>query len=314
MYNAELKEKFAKEYTESISVRDACMFVFNAFEERELEWGADLCTQSKETLEPIVENMVGLRAKSYLRFKILQEYVKWCLKNNVPGACDGMLRIDVSELSKMRQQTVKNPMHLQMYLDAVCEDESQETADDTVRCFYWLAYAGMAEEDIFKITAKDVDLSNMLVHFNGEDYPIYREAIPAFKNCMTLTQFLYKNPNYTKKAIYRERAEGDMLIRSIRAMPSIQSMRTQLSKRSTDYKNKTPLRLTYYRVWISGVFYRMHEAELAGMTVDFSGLAAKFMQGKNYKFDSGRGTRAAKQRKVAADYKHDYERWKATLI
>ena len=318
MYNTELKEKFAKEYTEKISVRDACLSVFNAFEKYETQWGADLCTQNKETLEPVVENLLGLRAKSQqLRFVILQEYVKWCLKNQVPGACDGMLMVDVSALSKMKRQTVKNPMHLQRYLNDICDAESEQTADNTLRCFYWMAYGGMGEEDIFRVRSKDVDLSSLLVHLDGTDYPIYREAIPAFKNCMTLSQFLYKHPNYgADKTVYRDRADGDILIRGIRAIPSVMSMRAELSRRSKKCFDevRTTLQLSYYRAWISGVFYRTYEAELAGVPVDFSGVAADFMQGKTYKLESGRNTPMAKQRKLAADYTVDYERWKATLI
>lgn len=318
MYNTELKEKFAKEYTEKISVRDACLSVFNAFEKYETKWDADLCTQSKETLEPVVENLLGLRAKSQqLRFVILQEYVKWCLKNKVPGACDGMLLVDVSALSKMKRQTVKNPMHLQRYLNEICDTESEHTADNTLRCFYWMAYGGMGEEDIFRVRSKNVDLQNLLVHLDGTDYPIYREAIPAFKNCMTLTQFLYKHPNYgADKTVYRDRADGDILIRGIRAIPSVMSMRAELSRRSKRCfdEGRTTLQLSYYRAWISGVFYRTYEAELAGIPVDFSGVAANFMHGKTYKLESGRNTPMAKQRKLAADYTVDYERWKATLI
>lgn len=318
MYNTELKEKFAKQYTEKISVRKACLAVFNAFEKYETKWGADLCTQSKETLEPILEDLLGLRAKSQqLRFVILREYVKWCIKNKVPGACDGMLKIDVSTLSKMERQTVKNPMHLQAYLNEICDAESEQTTDNTMRCFYWMAYGGMEEEDIFKIRNADVDLPNLLIHFEGQDYPIYREAIPAFKSCMTCSQFLYKHPNYKgDKKTYRERAEGDILIRGIRAIPSVMSMRSELSRRSKRCyeEGKTKLQLSYYRAWLSGAFYRTHEAELAGVPADFSGLAAKYMQGRTYKLESGRNTPKSKQKKLAAGYMIDYERWKATLI
>lgn len=318
MYNTELKEKFAKEYTDKISMRDACLSVFNAFEKHEQKWEADLCTRDRETLEPILEEMLGLRAKSQqLRFVILQDYVRWCIKNEVPGACTGMLEVDVSDLSKMSRQTVKNPMHLQRYLNEICDAEIEDTADNTLRCFYWMAYSGMNEEDIFKITSANIDLTNMLITFNGEEYPIYREAISAFKKCMSLTRFVYKHPNYgMDKLTYRDRAEGDILVRGFRAVPSALSMRTELSRRSKKCveEKKTSIQLSYYRAWISGVFYRTYEAELAGVPADFTGLAARFMQGRVYKLDSSRNTRRAKQLKLARDYRIDYERWKATLV
>lgn len=318
MYNSEQKEKFAKQYTMKISVRDACFTTFNAFEPFETEWGADLCTRDTETLQPIVDDMLGLRAKSQqLRLTILQEYVKWCMKTGVPGACDGMLHVDAVSLEKMKRQTVKSPKHLQRYLDEICDGESEQTADNTIRCYYWLAYAGMKEEDIFSVRVSDVDFSEMLVHFGGKDYQIYLEGLRAFKNCATLKQFLYKHPNYgADKTVYRDRADGDVLIRGIRAVPSVQSMRVELSRRSRVCleDGRTSLQLSYYRVWLSGCFYRLYETEIAEGTVDFSELAAEHMAGKTYKLDSGRNTPMAKQRKLEADYAVDYKRWKATLV
>lgn len=318
MYNTELKSRFAKEYTESISVREACFSAFTAFEKHEEQWGADLCTQPTEVLQPVVDKLLGLRSKSIqLRLTIYQEYVKWCLKNKVPGACDGMLHVDSSGLNKMRKQTVKNPKHLQRYLDEICDTEGDETTDNTLRCYYWLAYSGMDEQDIFQVCAKDVDLSSMVVRFNNTEYPIYREAIPAIKNCMNLTQFQYKHPNYTAdKIVYRDRAVGDILIRGIRSTPSISSMRAELSRRSRDriQSGRTELQLSYYRVWISGIFYRMYESELAGAEPDFFSLVERFTEGKTYKLDSGRNTVGAKHRKLAWEYMTDYKRWKMTLV
>ena len=74
------------------------------------------------------------------------------------------------------------------------------------------------------------------------------------------------------------------------------------------------MQLSYYRVWLSGRFYRLYETELAGGAVDFTELAAEHMEGKTYKLGSGRNTPMAKQRKLAAEYAIDYNRWKATLI
>ena len=318
MYNIEQKDRFVKQYTMRISIRDACFSVFNAFEPFETEWGADLCTRDAETLQPIVDEMIGLRAKSQqLRLTILQEYVKWCLKTGVQGACDGMLRVETVSLEKMKRQTVKNPKHLQRYLDEICDAESEQTADNTLRCYYWLAYSGMREEDIFSVKDSDVDFAEMLVHFNGKDYPIYREAIKALRNCATLSRFVYRHPNYGgDKTVYRDRADGRLLVRGIRAVPSVASMRVELSRRSKRCieSGRTSMQLSYYRVWLSGRFYRLYETELAGGTVDFTELAAEHMEGRTYKLESGRNTPMAKQRKLAAEYAIDYNRWKATLI
>lgn len=318
MFNQELKEKFIKEYTASISVREACVSAFNALEKHEIAWGADLCTKSTEELQPIVDELVGMRARSQLlRVTLLRDYVKWCIQNNVPGACDGMLHINTTGVEKMKRQTVTSPLHLQVYLNQICDPEFEETIDNIYRCFYWLSYGGVPEEEILQIKASDVDLSSMVVRYRGNEFPIYREAIPAFKNCIHLTQFVYKHPNYSAdKVVYRERANGDTLVRGIRSTPSITAMRVELSRRSKQCidEGKTEMKLSYYRVWISGLFYRMYERERAGLPVDFSDAAACFMEGKTYKLDRSRNTPAAYQRKVAGEYLQDYEHWKMTFI
>lgn len=312
MYNEELKTKFVRGYTNSISTAEVCQTIFNAFEQYEVEWGADLCTRSAEELQPVVDNLVGFRARSkWMRLIILKDYVKWCIGMKVPGACDGMLKIETVGLEKVKHQTVASPLHLQRYLDSICEPESEETTDNIYRCFYWLAYGGVAEEDILSIKCNDVDLDSMVVRYNGTEVPIYREALPAFKNCVKLTQFVYKHPNYDK-LVYKDRADGNTLVRGIRSAPSIKAMRVELSRRSKAKmdEGKTDLKLSYFRVWISGLFYRMYERERAGIPVDFSAAAAQFMEGKTYKLDRGRNTPEAKRRQLTRDYLEDYERWK----
>ena len=312
MYNEELKTKFVRGYTNSISTAEVCQTIFNAFKQYEVEWGADLCTRSTEELQPVVDGLVGLRARSkWMRLIILKDYVKWCIGMKVPGACDGMLKIETVGLEKVKHQTVASPLHLQRYLDSICEPESEETTDNIYRCFYWLAYGGVAEEDILSIKCSDVDLNNMVVRYNDTEVPIYREALPAFKNCVKLTQFVYKHPNYDK-LVYKDRADGDTLVRGIRSAPSIKAMRVELSRRSKAKmdEGKTDLKLSYFRVWISGLFYRMYERERAGIPVDFSAAAAQFMEGKTYKLDRGRNTPEAKKRQLTRDYLEDYERWK----
>lgn len=311
MYNKDLKTKFVKSYTNSINTAKVCESVFNKFERYECNWGADLCTKSAEDLQPIIDDIVGLRARSrFSRLIMLKDYVKWCINvANVPNACDGMLQITTVGLDKIRKQTIASPLHLQKYLNSICEPESDQLSDNIYRCYYWLAYGGVAEEDILRIKCSDVDLSNMVVHYKETEIPIYREAISAFKNCVELTQFVYNHPNYSK-TVWRERAEGDTLVRGFRSNSSLYSLRVEISRRAKLHEEETGLRLSYFRTWISGVFYRAYERELIGDEPDFSSIADEKMEGKIYKLDSGRNTQEAKKRKVIKDYNEDYQRWK----
>lgn len=312
MYNEDLKTKFIEGYTNSISTAKVCTTIFNVFESYEQEWKSDLCTKSTEELQPIIDNITGMRVRSkWMRLIILKDYVKWCIGMKVPGACDGMLKIKTVGLDKIKHQMVASPLQLQMYLDAIFDPESEETVDNIYRCFYWLAYGGVEEDDVLNIKCSDVDLANMIVRYKDTEVPIYREALSAFKNCMNLTQFVYKHPNYDK-LVYKDRAAGDTLVRGITSQPSLLAMRVTLSRRSKKKAEDgtTDLKMSYFRVWISGLFYRMYERERVGFKVDFTNAAAQFMEGKTYKLDSSRNTLDAKKRQLARDYLDDYERWK----
>lgn len=318
MYNEALKNQFVTEYAKSISKSDVCISAFNAMAPYEEQWGADLCTKTQEELEPVVENLVGFRVQSkWLRLSIYRDYVKWCLANNVPGACDGMLKVEALGLSKVRTQMVANPLQLHRYLDLICESESEETTDLLYRCFYWLSFCGLEEEDIFKVKCSDVDFYDMVIRHDGYEYEIYRESIPTLKRLATLDEFVYKHPNYLPgKTVYRHRVPGDILIRGVRTVPSARSMRSELTKRSKLHfdAGHTDKQLSHYRVWLSGLFYRMYERERAGMPVDFSAEASKYMEGRTYKFDSKRNTVDAKRRVIMGEFLQDYYRWKAALL
>lgn len=319
MYNEEIKTKFIQDYTTSLSMANSCKVAFNAFEEFENEWDADLCTKTTEELSPIVEQLVGFRVKSkWLRLTIYKDYVRWCMVNGIPGACDGMLHVETLGLSKVRTQMVSNPKQLQLYLNQIWEPESEQTTDIIYRCFYWLAYSGMAEEDILKVKCSDVDFDNMVVKFGNKEYRIYVEALPAFRMAVKLTEFVYKHPNYTTpgKRVIRNRALGDTLIRGIRQTLSVSTIRVELSSRSKKgiEDGLTDKQLSYGRVWLSGLFYRTRENELAGIPVNFEAAASEFTEGKVYKLDTCRNTQEAVKRKVANDYLQDYQRWKAAFF
>lgn len=317
MYNEELKTQFIQEYTKSISRAEACVQAFNAIEPFEVRWDADFCTKSTAELEPVIEQLVGFRVRSrWLRIIIFQKYVKWCLAHKVKDACDGMLQVECVGLDKVRNQMVSNPTMLQAYLDVICDPELERTTDNIYRCFYWMAYSGMDEHDIMNVKCSDVDFDNMVIRYGGEQYEIYREALPSFRNAATLTEFVYKHPNYPPdKKVIRNRALGDTLIRGIRSTTSLASLRVELSRRSKKFieDGLTDKQLSYYRVYLSGLFYNMKRREEAGIPVDFSGVASRFMEGKTYKLDTGRNTPEAKKRAVVNDYLQDYERWKAAF-
>lgn len=205
MYNAELKSRFVKDYTKSINTANVATTVFEAFEPYETSWNADLCTRDREELQPAIDEILALRSRSqWMSLTILKEYVKWCIAMKVPDACDGMLNIEAAGLAKVRRQMVSSPLHLQRILDEVFDKESEETIDVTYRCYYWMAFGGIKEDDTLLVRASDIDFANMEIVYQDTHVPLYREALPAFHKAAELNSFCYKNPNYSR-TITRDR-------------------------------------------------------------------------------------------------------------
>lgn len=311
MYNEEQKKRFIKDYTGSLNTANVAVAIFNALEKYELSWNNDFCTRDADELQPAIDAIVGLRNKSkWMSITILREYVKWCIAMKVPGACDGMLKIESVGLEKIKKQMVASPLHLQRYLDDIFDKEQEETIDNLYRCYFWMAYGGIDEEDVVLIKNDDVDLPQMVIRFKNIIMPIYREAIPAFKNAVTLTSFQYKHPYYTR-SIRRDRVLGDTIMRGIKATTKPFTMRTVISKRniSAIENGLTDLQLSFSRVKMSGLFYRTYEMERAGIPVTFSEAALRAMDGKTYSLH-GREKIIHKQNRIERDFFDDYQRWK----
>lgn len=100
-------------------------------------------------------------------------------------------------------------------------------------------------------------------------------------------------------------------MRGIKATTKTFTMRTTLSKRNIKAikEGKTDMQLSFYRVRMSGLFYRVYERERAGIPIDFSEAAVHAMEGKTYSL-TGRVKIEHKQNRIERDYMEDYQRWK----
>ena len=317
MYNEEIKKRFIEEHFTTDNTKVAAATTFEVLAPYEEGWGADICTRGADELRPVVSAIVGQRVISHRhRMTILRAYAKWCVENNIPGACLAIFELSALTTDNLKRHTVSGPGHLQRYLDCCFDAESEETVDCAYRCYLWLAFAGMREEDVLKITVSDVDFENMVVRHGGSEYPIYREGVPAFSRCVKLNQFRYVSTTYVA---LRARAPGDRLLRGIlKSSGNVKTYRVRVSRQLKEAKympaepdESLMLQLSYYRVWLSGLFYRMYEAEREGVVPDFTPVAVEYMRDREYKLDSGRNTLAGKRKEIAANYQADYQRWKA---
>lgn len=302
MYNENLKNRFLAGYGNSGKTKAVVRNILQAFEKYEEGWGADLCTRTVDELRPAVDATSRLRMSSQLfQLQVLKDYSRWCSAMRVPGACDAMAQIQVAGIDTVREQMVSGPAHLQRYLDILFDDVTKQTVDVVYRSYLWLAFCGIREEDALKIRAQDVDLLTMTITLpDGESYPVYREAGFTIHLAASLSDFAYFHPKYVGSR--RNRVDGDLILRGIKANASALALRSKISERASEAYNSgaTTQRISYSRAFLSGAFYRMYEDEQAGCEVDFLDLAKRE--------SPTLGTRALASK--ANLYRQDYLRWK----
>lgn len=310
MYNDELKLRFIKDITSSVATISSYKFMFEAASAIECRLCKDICCMDGEELNEVIDKITGLKSKSrYTGIARIKTYINWCVDNGVEGA-KRTGNINDNSLDKVRTMMVSGPIHLQRCLNEICDNESENTVDCIYRCFYWMAFGGVEESDVVSIKQNNIDFNNMVIKYNDNEFPIYREAIPAFRNAVDLKCFVYKHPNYDP--VIRERCDGNEVIRGIRSAPTLKSLQIELSRRSKKHidSGHTNMKLSYGRVWLSGVFYRMHEIETAGYEVDFSGIATDYVESRDYNFN-GKYNFKTRVRQVEFGLIEDYNRWKA---
>lgn len=311
MYNEEVKRKFIAEYTTSKHTDKVATRIFDAISEHEERFGRDISKMIIHELQETLSPIMGIRSKSkWMGVTIIKEYVSWCVENGLAEANDSILKVNLLGLDILRAQMVANPLHLHRSMNELFDAESDETIDNIYRCLFWLAYSGVQEEDAVVVKKSDVNLSKLAVIVDGEEYPIYREAIPTFENVIHLTHFSYKHPLYTQ-VISRCRVDSELLLNGVKADIDVRTVRSTLSKRvSAAVKDgRTTQKLSYSRVRLSGIFYKEYESEKAGLDVNFS----KYVKELPLPEAVTKEQLLAEQRRQVVrqrEFMDDYQRWK----
>lgn len=316
MYNEKIKNKFIDERFKGRTGAKDAIRLFEAVSFWESKSGTDICTMPKEQLQIIVDETVSRKLQGqYNRLYILKDYAKWAIINNIPGACNEIDKIQSAGLLKVRQQLVANPVQLKSVLDSVLAPSKDQTIDEVLKCYLWLGYSGVAEKDVSLIKKEHILFDEQSIIFNNNKYPIYRESLDVIKNCVFCNSFLYVHPNYNHN-IYRDRVPGDELLRGIRRTPDdvIGLRRDASAKIIKAFNNgKINIKPSFKRMYISGLFFRKYEREIAGFPVEFSDEALKLMEGKDYKLESREHSLEYIRDHISREYYLDYQRWKVAF-
>ncbi len=317
LYDPQRKETFlAEQLPDNHIQQKQCRYLFSRLANAEETYQADLSTFNEDRLKAALESIAGLRNESQnMTLRYLRLYVTWCRNSGFPDVSDAVFKVRVEGLERMRERTVCGPDHLQRCLDEIFEPEDEKTVDITFRAFFWLAFAGMDEEDILQIRGTDLDFDRMVAVYGRTEYPFPPQAVFSLQVAAKLPVFKFRHPNY-KSDVYRDRAEGTSLIRGFRNVALITSYRNILSRkmREAQKDGRTETNLSYARVWLSGLFWRAYEREKAGETVDFREEAERFTTRRKDKDGNAIPytliSLEHKRHDVMRDYAADYQRWK----
>ena len=312
MYNEDLKRRFLQDYQESKSISNFGERVFNSLEPFESKCSCDFCAMTLDVAKESISGLFGVRAGSaFGKVSILRTYIQWCIDNNIPNVNAELLSLKREGHATVYSQTVKDPVDLQRFLDVSFDDERIQTSDCLVRVYLWLAFSGMEDDEAIEVTTDDINIKDMCVTYNGREYELYDESLNAIRACLRPTFNRYGRNNLTP----RERVASKKLLRGIRSDANMSQIRNVLvrgNKAAFDNK-KTEKRLSYFRVWLSGVFYRMYLWEQSGNVVDFTDVAESHMshgESQNlYSFKKPE-ERRYKLRQLKRNFSIDYERWK----
>lgn len=272
MYNETWKREYMAQHRGGIFSTNSIAALFDQIAGKEAEWGADICTQGREPIEALLNNDMPRPNGRAARLLMLRDYVRWCIDQGYPGACDGIMQVQVYGIDKYRDTMVRDAADLQARVDRILDPLGKNTVHVIYRCALWLAFCGVPVSELSNIQRSDVTPPNRhnskwRVRFGDHQSAVLcPEAILTVKKAMDLTSFIYEhnNPYYVTQV---SRVEGTALLRGTDGVLSTQRIQMRLSSRAKTCEG-TSLQLN--RVWQSGTFQRMYEMEQAGFPLDFT--------------------------------------------
>ena len=285
MCGEKYKLNFISSYTSSSRLHTYIKQLFEKFREIEMQTRQDLCELPESDIRNVIDAMEDDKAAKALI--VIRDYVEWRIKlaRHSQVSCNinkGILAMETNVIKKTRETMISDPLHLQKKLDRAFPYEISGTIDCLYRVYAWLVYAGMKEEETVKVERSAVDLDEMVVRHNGEAYEIYGFAKEAFEKALALQafKFLHGNTEYNLSRAFSSKLLGGSdderynsnVKNSIDENGAIKlsSIHTKLSKISAAPKGddsiNTDVKLSYKRIYESGLFHRIWIDEINGLT------------------------------------------------
>lgn len=301
MYNEKQKIAFIKDVAKSITVANFYSNLFEKTSGLETKWGKDIADASLEELQEFFDSRFGWKTRGdKTTLSRINVYIRWCSEHGFNnGRVASGSEIDSS--NRVRNRLIPNPLKLSKELEIIFDNDDLHTSDIIYKCAFWLAFSGVKACDVNNVKKTDVDFGNLTIHYGGFDYDIYKESIKTMQLAISLDSFDYYHPLYTD-VISRKRVDSESILAGVRGVPTEEMIRTRAwnarKKAAANAEEFTSFSIE--DVWSSGIYYRMHMAEIAGIKPDFVSII------EQYDLISGKETMTRTINKI----RNDYNKWK----
>ncbi|MEG1563845.1 MAG: hypothetical protein RR365_08980 [Bacteroides sp.] len=295
MTNPERKKAFIDSLSESLRAQNLRYLTF--FSDIEDETGRDLAELRKEEIGKIISANYGLLTSSKNLFiGCIKRYLVWSRENGYVDSIPDIGDTCIVQEDAIREKMVSSPLHLQMQLNKVFHPEKYETIDCVGRAYLWMAFIGIRQGESLRLKNGQVDLVNREITIGVNVFDMPKEALLSITQCVTLKSFNSIHPLYGQ-LVTRSRVESDIVLRGIKAMPTVCGLNATVIKKETDY-----FKPSYNTIRLSGMFYRTFNRERADQNPNFYNLALELSEGKDV------SARTIKRKTV--NLQKDYEEWK----
>lgn len=300
MYNENLKREYIEDTGVIFGIAKSLFDTTEPFEER---YDRDVCAFDKKMMQDLFDNSFGANHSTLRSRQIFfRSYCNWCAEKGL-RVTNSINEINLDPKNKYYESMVGDPKTLETRMNHCFNNVCNENVDCLARCYVWCAYMGVPEEKVVLLKNSNIDFKNNIVSLEGKTYQLYKESIPAFKKACELSYFIYQHPMY-KNTIIRERFKNEYVFRGIKTpVLTVHGLRTMIRD---IFNKRSSFKIRYKHIVFSGIFDRMYQAELQGVTPDFYTIALNNYESK-VTDEARRRSSVMQKRKLMTE---DYEGWK----
>lgn len=317
MYHADQKAAFLSQFQNPSDSYKLFKNVFLSIEGTEERVGKDVALFDHAELDEVFPDIAGVRYESSVSMlSQLRRYVKWCDEQGYP-VCDSIFSYEPDLSENVRRCYVRSPEHLLYVMSTVFKHPEDNQIEYIYRSYLWLAYLGFTEQEAADVCISDVDFDKQTVR----DKQMYEEAMFDLRMACRLTELIELKRNYVIA-----RAKGDKILRGkpttktltealvTTYRQSVSKMFKRAEKMLTEIGNHHPdlesIQLSYKRVYLSGMFYRVHRRELLHEPVDFGYVVEERYERDKEKFTHAENKVNKSKYHMKLGYLEDYKAWK----